>query len=73
VAWFIEWAVTREVAPAKLPFGVLHGDSQPPGEEILVKPTNRLLPPEFQRMWVPPLRWPCYDDNARRKASSLAT
>lgn len=73
VAGFIEWAVTREVTPAKLSFRFPDRDHQPTGEQILAIPTNRLVLPEFQGMWIPPLRWPRDDDNARRQASSLAT
>ena len=73
VAGLIAWAVTRETAPAKLPFGVLDGDRQPTRDQILVVAMNRLLPTELQGVGVAPLGRASHDCDASGKPRSLAT
>ena len=73
VAGFTDWAVTREIAPAKLPLGVLDGDGQPTRDQIVVVATNRLLPTELQGVGVAPLGRPSHDRDARGKLRSLTT
>jgi len=73
VAGFTDWAVTREIAPAKLPLGVLDGDGQPTRDQIVVVATNRLLPTELQGVGVAALGRPSHDRDARGKLRSLTT
>jgi hypothetical protein len=72
VARFVERAVAREVAPAKLPSGVFNRDRQPTGEQILTVPTYGFFPTELQGMRVAPLGRPRHHDDARREPLSFA-
>src|SRR3954447_9768011 len=64
MARLVERAVAREISSVELSLDVIDTDRQPTGEEVLAVPTDRLCPPERQRVRVAPPGRPCDDDNS---------
>ena len=70
---FVESAIAREVASAKLAPDVMNGDDQPTREQVFAVPANRFGPPEVEGVRISPLGRPRHDDDVRREPRSLAT